>query len=480
MYKHTTAYMKHLVLRHKTLLMLYTFVCFISYPLLTILTERPYIDDLMAIGGTIYMIGLLVIFLVLPVFIFKFNLSKKSVDTYYSLPISRKSLFFAQYVTPLICALLPVILNYALGTIVLTIRASINHYDWWGGPAGTFEAFIAFILALIPLVAGYAMNTYFVNKCNALMDAAIVTLGYNVLPYLLILTVAIYLENHTVGTGGILNDIDYFTIARVMSPYYRSFEFFVEYYSQRDVFNFLLFFKTLYNLAFLTVFTWLGLKTFQKRKGEDAEQITNSFITYPFLIHIASICIISFLDITRMLDIVWIVVFTAVIFVIFTIMNFIANRSVKFTWKIAVKFIILMIAFNCFNFVANQTELFGINKQHVDMSDKKKVEVEYYHYNSEINGQYNGVEILIPGVDDERIEEIQQLQDLASKQYKEGIYGWDNPDAHSGEMVEINVRYWDEGEINRDYRYYRFMMDDIQHILDDVEFEFESWEDYEE
>lgn len=480
MYKHTTAYMKHLILRHKTLLLLYTFVCFICYPLLTILTENPYIDDLMAIGGTIYLIGLLIAFLILPVLVFRFNHNKRSVDTYYSLPISRSSLFFAQYLTPMLCALIPVILNYALGTIILTIRATINNYTWWGGPGGTFEAFVVFVLALIPLVAAYAMNTYFVNKSNTMFDAAIVTLGHNVLPFLIILAVALFIDNHRVSTGSI--DYDYFLISRILSPNYRCFDLYISYFDNRITMDFDLLLKTLYNIGFFVLFTVLGVKAFKKRKGEDAEQITNSFITYPFLIHVASIFIMSFLDITEMWsETVVVILFIAILFVIFTIMNFIANRSVKFTWKILAKFVILLVGFTCFNYVARETELFGLNRQHVDMSDKAKVEVRYYYYPEGKDGQYQCVETLLVGVHDERIEEIQNLQDLASEQHKEGIYGWDHPYARSNEMIEINVRYWDEPERNRVYRNYRFLMDDIKDILDDIEFTFESWnQEYDE
>ena len=54
--------------------------------------------------------------MVLPVMSFRFNVNKKSVDTYYSLPISKKELYIVHYLAPLAALIVPMLVMFLLAT----------------------------------------------------------------------------------------------------------------------------------------------------------------------------------------------------------------------------------------------------------------------------------------------------------------------------------------------------------------------------
>ena len=97
MNKVTTNYFKNLFLRKKKLLILYFFVCFMAYPfvMFTNLLTTDGVGDVQItvfiFNVCLFVLGIFAI--VLPIFTFKFSLTKRHVDTYYAIPINRDHLF---------------------------------------------------------------------------------------------------------------------------------------------------------------------------------------------------------------------------------------------------------------------------------------------------------------------------------------------------------------------------------------------------
>ena len=119
MYKTVTNYYLSILKRQKKLLFLYTVIGFVAFPMVALISTNY--DG----GRGIYEYSILMyaIFmgacaLIMPIVINKFMLNKRSVDTYFSLPISRKHLFDVHFFAGLTCIYVPLLLNYLIGILL--------------------------------------------------------------------------------------------------------------------------------------------------------------------------------------------------------------------------------------------------------------------------------------------------------------------------------------------------------------------------
>lgn len=377
MNKITTNYFKNLFIRKRKLLILYFFVCFMAYPFVmftNLLTSAGNnASNITAIVFYLALFALGVFAIVLPIFTFKFSLTKRHVDTYYAIPINRDHLFKAHFIAPIIGVCVPILVNYLIGGLLLWANSSFMVY---------LSLLIVLCLAFLVFVIIYSINTFFVLKCNNILDACIITAMITILPLFVYMTVTIFLGTQTVNNGMItIRDIPELVL-KLLSPMNGLFivEQIVrlEYsYPIRLSFHF-----GDVDWVMLSYYLVLGCGaivgayfTFKKKKGESAEQLTTDFITYPLLSNIALACLIICFNLMGNELTVNILIIVS-LFVVFFIVNGIAKRSMKLTPLMAAEFIILMVLVNGFNYVSRQTEFFGINRQVLDYTNYTTINFE--------------------------------------------------------------------------------------------------------
>ncbi|PXX75828.1 ABC transporter permease [Dielma fastidiosa] len=419
MYKTVTNYYLSILKRQKKLLFLYTVIGFVAFPMVALISTNY--DG----GRGIYEYSILMyaIFmgacaLIMPIVINKFMLNKRSVDTYFSLPISRKHLFDVHFFAGLTCIYVPLLLNYLIGILLLTFR--------YGFYSFTLHSLLGLFGIIIITMAIYSINTLIVTKANNMIDSAILIAAYVVLPFMLYVCSMSFVNQFTVGFtdsmfdfGIMLNFLSPFTI---LNDFVSSFNDFIRTYTTALEYNLL---WIAYEALIIVGFYFWAVNVFKKRKGEDSEQVSNDFFTYPLVVNLSSVLLLSMyiIDITDIILTITIVVIT---FILYLIMHFISRRSMKVTPQLIIKYFVILAAFNVFAFAAKETYFFGINLQTPNVDQFTKLEVSYYDYDNDWNGKDNEYEAVIllsnMNKDEEKfVNDILDLQKVAAEEKKNHI-----------------------------------------------------------
>lgn len=380
MNKTTKHYFIDLFKRKKKILALYTFICFMGYPFIEIgnLIINENASELISITKTSFVLALCVLGVlaaVLPIFTFKFSHTKKHVDTYFAIPINRNHLFKAHFIAPILGACIPLLINYLIGGIIVVI--------FKGDFVNYLEMLALLLLAFAIFVVVYSINTYFVLNTNSVLDSVIITAGIVIIPLIFSSAVSIFMESQTIRTGMI--EINPITdeIIKFLLPYTGLVFIADAFESMYDFivvdFNVIEWFYILYYFALGIVFYYLSKKAFKNKKGENAEQLTTSFVTYPLLINVGLVSLVLIFNIIQMEFITAVLVLIS-LFVAYFIAQAVANRSMTINIKMVLRFIALIVVINGFNYISRQTEFFGINRKVIDYTKYDIVNIEYYPY----------------------------------------------------------------------------------------------------
>ena len=98
---------------------------------------------------------------VVPVLQFSYRMKQRTVDLWYSLPITRKQLTLVRILGGLVLTLAPFALGYWLGVAVVAIRGAHFDYFWY------LPAFFALLLAGTAL---FLVNAFFFTRGNSVFD----------------------------------------------------------------------------------------------------------------------------------------------------------------------------------------------------------------------------------------------------------------------------------------------------------------------
>lgn len=415
MNKITSNYFRNMFLRKKKLLILYTFVCFMAYPFIMFtnrLTEKGNGAEEITIVAFILSLFVLGAFaIVLPVFTFKFSLTKRNVDTYYSIPINRDHLFKAHFIAPAVGVCIPILVNYLIGGLMVLPSVGFGTY---------VQLLLCLLLAFAVFVLIYSINTFFVLKCNNVLDACIISAVVAILPLFVYMALNVFLYSQTVDNGMVSIGGVPELVLKLLSPYYGlaivggipNSALVVDFSSAEWL-------MLLYYLVIGLTAAAGAYRTFKKKKGESAEQLTTDIIIYPLLSNIALASLMLCFNLMSN-DLTTSILIVVALFVVFFIINGIAKRSMKLTPFMVAEFIILIVCINGFNYISRQTEFFGLNRQVVDYMNYDFVDFSLYSFIDE-KEEYN-VRIEINDLDDNDkalFEHLIELQKQASLDFKE-------------------------------------------------------------
>ena len=302
----------------------------------------------------------------IPMMVFKFIHNSKAVDTYYSLPVSRKALLF----TGLIFSLFAVFTPFFVSSVVDNI---INENL-------SLLSFVLYIgIGIIVILTMVCFNTLLYQVANNVFDGIVAILAYSLLPLFILLVATIFFEVFVCGYN--LYNAEIFGY---LSPVYTSALLLFRHFDTHDYFLNIKDLKYLITLLFyLTVSCILLFKYFPKRKVERANESSSNFFAYPLIIYLyASLCLFGISCNWQFTDSVSnfikeFAVFYVLCFALFVLAHFVYKRKFYFNIKMLVFFVLSIAISISFRFVAFKTKGFGL-------SQKDNLSDTYVKYSIEI------------------------------------------------------------------------------------------------
>ena len=311
---------------------------------------------------------------VIPMMVFKFIHNSKAVDTYYSLPVSRKALLF----TGLIFSLFAVFTPFFVSSVVDNI---INENL-------SLLSFVLYIgIGIIVILTMVCFNTLLYQVANNVFDGIVAILAYSLLPLFIYIVTTIFFEVFVCGYNiynvelfGYLSPV--YTSALLLFRHFDSYDFL---FNLKDL-NYLL---TL--LFYLTISIVLLFKYFPKRKVERANESSSNFFAYPLIIYLyTSLCLFgiscNYQFTSNVANFVKeFVVFYILCFALFVLAHFVYKRKFYFNAKMIVFFVLSIVISLTFCFAAFKTKGFGISEKDNLSDTYVKYSIEIVSENDKIN-----------------------------------------------------------------------------------------------
>lgn len=313
----------------------------------------------------IFSITLLLCF-ILPIIVFKYIHDKKAVDTYFSLPLSRKELLITGLFFCAIAVIAPCGISYLIYDFVyndLTITSAI-------GLIGIMS---------ICIIALAIFNTLLYQLANTEFDGIVMIGAYSLLPVALIIVLDIFSEVFV--SGYISTD---FELIGYLSPVYLMISLFTNNYSIKHLELSLYDYKCLFAVVIFAAISFAILYYFfPKRKVEIAGTSSSKFFAYPFVIYTYTLLVLfgissnysySYGGIFDFLEEFF--VLYLITFALFVIAHFVYKRKFYFNIKLPIFFIIALSLSLIFCTTARSTNGFGLAYKYP--KDDKNVKYELY------------------------------------------------------------------------------------------------------
>lgn len=226
------------------------------------------------------------------VYTFRYKMDKRSIDTYYSLPITRQELMISHYIVGLLVLLASFTTVYFASVINLSLRQNLYNMS---------SFFVGYPIAILSIILFYTINVCIFTKANNVVDGCIFILGYLALFFMIATKITDFVNTPfpayafttffpILGAFDLTNDfaikgydatINAKTIPAITPPS----EFTVNYFNtyQRAVLGVI--FSIILTII-LVVYTILTLK---RERAEDVEGTSEQFLGYKLLIPTYSI-----------------------------------------------------------------------------------------------------------------------------------------------------------------------------------------------
>lgn len=286
--------------------------------------------------------------------------NKKAVDTYFSLPISRKEMLLTSQLFIDISTLLPFLIS-------LTISVLIGHSS-----ISNISIYIMYaVIAIVAVIAYVAFETSVFAVANSTVDGIVMMLAYLVLPVILFLVYETFMIEYVTGVN-LVNDeqfVSYISLPFATCAYeIHLAKCFGGLCKNCVIFNkeFVVF---IVNVVVHCIIAIYGLrKNYINRKVERAETISNNFFSYPFIIYAYAFGVVCSVSLTIVvsgmgqieLDTEWLVILF-VILIAFLIANFVYRRKIKIYIKDILFYLLTVVITLAFSYFAFNTKGFGIS-----------------------------------------------------------------------------------------------------------------------
>lgn len=300
--------------------------------------------------------------------------NKKAVDTYFSLPITRKEMLITSQLYIDLLVLVPFLVSCTASLIIGRV------YD------KNLVAFLLYLLvAIIAVIVFVAFETAIFLEANTTFDGVVMMSAYLIIPIFIVLLLETFVGDYITGVEPINVEqiISYISlpVATAGNEIYLG-ECFSDLSTNCKIIN-KEFFIFVVSALWHSIVAFYALRNnYINRKVERAETISNSFFSYPFIMYAYAFLIVmsislSIVSSSRGKVIIgseWIIIL-AVILVLFLISNFVYRRKVKIYFKDILFFVITVVISLGFSYAAYNTKGFGLSN-HYD-HDPKNIAFEY-------------------------------------------------------------------------------------------------------
>ena len=296
---------------------------------------KPFRISCMIMGGIS-----VVMTYVLPIFLFSFIHRKKSCDMCLSLPISRKELLG----TTILFSFVIVYVPFAIMTLleyVVTCASVVSFIGYL-----QFVLFFGFGLAILLVV-----NSCIYLFANNILDGLIMICAYTFLPILLVVlesNARAVFSADTMSMNGMPLSVYLSVPAMVICNMYSLTERLPLAFDATNGTNFGEYFAYFFiGLILFGILACIGLKKqFVDRKAERAEQVSNDFFAYPFIINIfllATLIVLATVAVSSNSFQTMIVMYV-LLFVVYILSTCMYKRKIQISLKNILYYIITMMA----------------------------------------------------------------------------------------------------------------------------------------
>ena len=204
-----------------------------------------------------------------PVIMFSFKMNKRGVDAFYALPLKKEKLYFVKAMVGLLLVILPFTIAYWLGFLTLLLREGNPYQMIWYLPMYFGELLFAVCL--------FGINAFLFTRANRVGDGVTFMLAYAVLGVLVVWVLQeivdqyffhYYQEQSFLTFGGQL-------------VFENNMEYLIRGYRGEGHWTVWMF---VYPIALAAVSYFLLFYNLRYEKGENAEQISNSWFGFRVLI----------------------------------------------------------------------------------------------------------------------------------------------------------------------------------------------------
>ncbi len=289
----------------------------------------------------------------LPAIVFYHVHDKKAVDTYFSLPVSRKKLLWTGI---LFCSAI-VFMVIVAGIVAFRIKCEESF--------NMFAAILEMLLASLSLVI---FNTGLYLIGNDVVDGFVMMGAYTVLPLMIYAVISGFYFNYV--AGGMTPDLE---VIRLFSPLYMSAEMLVEVIDTNRIS-----FGSVIGLSVLLVlFVCLLHRWYVERPVERAGSRSDAFYSYPLIINLY--LVICLFLISTMFGVKNKSILTFVgdsillyilLFAVFVAAYFVYRRKMYFNYRLPAFYIAVMVVSLLFALLCRNSKGFGLADRYERASGK--------------------------------------------------------------------------------------------------------------
>lgn len=405
-----------------------------------------------------FFISIVIMFLeaiILPFVYFNFLQSKRALDTYYNIPISKDALV----ITNVIHIYGVILLTNFIGTLFPLIM-NISYVETPLYLLGYYVLSATFVLVMILFSLSIIYKTY------SMVDSILITIAYFAIPWCIVITLSVFESNYIFAIQGFFDSVlPYISFpACYFLPLVRIIEFLTSRSSSVLDLNFALLVLEMIiigGVAFVSI-----KRDVVARKAELSETISNNFFAYPLAIGIGTMCMLLIVTFTDELSYTMIIMYI-VIFIAYLILTFIYRRKISFQKKDLILFAVALISSMLIVSVANSTDSLGINKRYEKVKEMHDPNFGAVIYS---NGQQDNAWIEIE-YDPAYIDDQDTLNDL--KRFEDKLYAnYKEPLDYNGDWkyyVDVRFNYRDENNTLYSF-YYTYLIADQDDVKDIVEY----------
>ena len=302
--------------------------------------------------------------------IYSYVNNKKAVDSYFSLPISRKEAI----ITSQIFIDLVISVPY-LALSVITLLIGLNT-----GVITSFLAYSVFVLvAVIGVITVVMFETAIFLEANSTFDGIVLMAAYVLIPLLAFLAIDTFQNTFVAGFRplDVENILSYLSlpIALIGTEFMNGEACLVEGT------------KVVITLSMIICIIWhivvsvISLKkNYVERKVERAETVSNQFFSYPFVMYfyVFALVFVITLSMYNSFEIEESLILYFIIFVCYMVANFVYRRKIQIKIKDILFFLITVALVFVFSFAANKTKGFGLS--YVYNHNPKNIAIDYNDY----------------------------------------------------------------------------------------------------